>query len=59
VENEVTDVENYVQTLNKMVTSAYEQGKSSMYPWIVVSFVGGVLGGMILERAAMPRIAPG
>jgi len=59
VENEVTDVEDYVQTLNKMIESAYEQGKSSMYPWIVVSFVGGVLGGMILERAAMPRIAPG
>jgi hypothetical protein len=41
-----------------MVNSAYEQGKREMYPWIVVSFVGGVLGGMILERAAMPRIAP-
>jgi hypothetical protein len=59
VENEVTDVQEYVKTLNKMVKSAYEEGKASMYPWIVVSFVGGVLGGMILERAAMPRIAPG
>jgi len=58
VENEITDVESYVQTLNKMVTSAYEQGKKEMYPWIVVSLVGGVLGGMILEEAAMPRIAP-
>jgi hypothetical protein len=59
IENEITDVQSYVQTLNKMVKSAYEEGKASMYPWIVVSFVGGVLGGMILERAAMPRIAPG
>jgi hypothetical protein len=59
VEKEITDVQKYVQTLNKMVATAYEQGKASMYPWIVVSFVGGILGGMILERAAMPRIAPG
>jgi hypothetical protein len=59
VEKEITDAQGYVQTLNKMVTSAYEQGKSAMLPWIAVSFVGGVLGGMILERAAMPRIAPG
>ena len=59
IEKEVTDVQKYVQTLNKMVKSAYEEGKASMFPWIVVSFVGGVLGGMILERAAMPRIAPG
>jgi ElaB/YqjD/DUF883 family membrane-anchored ribosome-binding protein len=59
IEKEITDVQKYVQTLNKMVTSAYEQGKSAMLPWIAVSFVGGVLGGMVLERAAMPRIAPG
>jgi hypothetical protein len=59
VEKEVTDVQKYVQTLNKMVATAYEQGKREMYPWIAVSFVGGVLGGMVLERAAMPRIAPG
>jgi hypothetical protein len=59
ITNEITDAQSYVQTLNKMVTSAYEQGKSAMLPWIAVSFVGGVLGGMILERAAMPRIAPG
>jgi hypothetical protein len=59
IEKEITDVQSYVQTLNKMIKSAYEQGKASMYPWIVVSFLGGVLGGMILERAAMPRIVPG
>jgi hypothetical protein len=58
IEREITDVQSYVQTLNKMVKSAYEQGKASMYPWIAVGFLGGVLGGMILERAAMPRIVP-
>ena len=59
IENEITDAQGYIQTLNKMVKSAHEEGKKEMYPWIVVSFVGGILGGMILERAAMPRIAPG
>jgi hypothetical protein len=47
-----------MQELKGLISSAYEQGKREMYPWIAVSFVGGVLGGMILERAAMPRVAP-
>jgi len=47
-----------MQELRELIDKAYEQGKKDIYPWIVVSFVGGVLGGMILERAAMPRIAP-
>ena len=48
-----------MQELRELINKAYEQGKKDMYPWIIVSFMGGVLGGMILERAAMPRIAPG
>jgi hypothetical protein len=59
IESEITDAQSYIQILNKMVKSAYEEGKSAMLPWIAVSFVGGILGGMIIERAAMPRIAPG
>jgi len=48
-----------MQQLRELVNNAYKQGQHSMIPWIVVSLVGGVLGGMILERAAIPRIAPG
>jgi hypothetical protein len=47
-----------MQQLRELVNNAYKQGQHSMIPWIVVSFVGGILMGMILERAAMPRIAP-
>jgi hypothetical protein len=47
-----------MQQLRKLVENAYKQGQYSMIPWIIVSFVGGMLVGMVLERAAMPRIAP-
>jgi hypothetical protein len=41
------------QELNKLVESAYEEGKKSMYPWVVVAGVAGVLIGMILQQRAM------
>jgi len=48
-----------MRELRELIDKAYEQGKKDIYPWIVVSFVGGILGGMILERTTMSRIAPG
>jgi hypothetical protein len=48
-----------IQQLRNLVDNAYKQGQYSMIPWIIVAFTAGVLAGTILERAAMPRIAPG
>jgi hypothetical protein len=48
-----------MQQLRNLVNNSYKQGQQSMIPWIVVAFTGGVLVGMMLERAVMPRVAPG
>jgi hypothetical protein len=48
-----------MQQLRDLASNAYKQGQYSMIPWVVVAFTGGVLAGMMVERAVMPRIAPG
>jgi hypothetical protein len=52
VDSIMRTAEEAFRDLQRLVDSAYESGRRSMYPWVVASWLAGVIIGSLLERRA-------